>query len=115
MLKAKAFGFLQGVNYRVFGKKFAEMNGIVGYVRNLSDGSVEVVADGTKDDLDALLDHMKKGPTFAKVAHVDYSFALKNGNFMSFEIVRDDSYLVDQIKAYYRFYSNIIANARSSK
>jgi len=115
MLKAKVFGFVQGVNYRAFVKKFADEKGIKGYVKNLSDGSVEVMADGIKADLDTLLDHMRKGPIFAKVAYVDYSFSLKNGNFMSFKIVRDRSYLLDQIKAYHRFFSNIISNARNSK
>ena len=115
MLKAKISGFVQGVSYRVFVKKFADQKGITGHVKNLSDGSVEVVADGMKDDLLELVDHLKKGPLFAKVSRVDYSFFDKNGNFISFEIVRDRSYLLDQVKAYYRFFVNIISNARNSK
>lgn len=93
----------------------ADEKGIKGYVKNLSDGSVEVVAEGTKDMLDNLFEDLKKGPFFAKVSGVDYFFSSKNGNFMSFEIVRDSNYLVDQIKAYYRFFVNIISNARISK
>lgn len=115
MLKAKISGFVQGVSYRAFVKKFADQKGIKGYVKNLSDGSVEVVADGIKDDLLELVDYLKKGPIFAKVSRVDYSFFGKNGNFMSFKIVRDRSYLIDQVKAYYRFFTNIISNARKSK
>ncbi|PIR42470.1 acylphosphatase [candidate division WWE3 bacterium CG_4_9_14_0_2_um_filter_35_11] len=115
MLKAKVFGFVQGVNYRVYAKKSADLKGIKGYVKNLSDGNVEVVADGTKEALDSFVEDLKKGPMFAKVSRVDYSFSSKDGNFMSFEIVRDSNYLVDQIKAYYRFLANIISNARSSK
>ena len=112
MLKAKVFGFVQGVNYRAFVKKFADEKGIKGYVKNLSDGSVEVMADGIKADLDTLLDHMRKGPIFAKVAYVDYSFSLKNGNFMSFKIVRDRSYLLDQIEAYHRFFISVACKLR---
>lgn len=115
MLKAKVNGFVQGVSYRAFVKRIADQKGIKGYVKNLSDGSVEVVADGLKDDLEDLLKHLKVGPLLAKVSRVDYSFLTKNGNFMSFEIVRDSSYIVDQIKAYYRFFINIISNARISK
>ncbi len=107
MLKAKISGFVQGVSYRAFVKKFADQKGIKGYVKNLSDGSVEVVADGIRDDLLELVDHLKKGPIFAKVSRVDYSFFGKNGNFMSFKIVRDSSYLIDQIKAYRIFLKNI--------
>ena len=114
MLKAKIFGFVQGVNYRAFVKKIADQKGIKGYVKNLSDGSVEVVADGIKDDLLELVDHLKKGPIFAKVSRVDYSFFDKNGNFMSFKIVRDSSYLIDQVKAYYRFFMNIVRKLRLS-
>lgn len=115
MLKAKIFGFVQGVSYRAFVKKLADQKGIKGYVKNLSDGSVEVMADGIREDLLELVDHLKKGPIFAKVSRVDYSFYDKNGNFMSFKIVRDSSYLIDQIKAYYHFFLNIISNARKSK
>jgi len=115
MLKAKVSGFVQGVNYRAFVKRFADANGIKGYVKNLSDGTVEVMGEGLQKDLEDLVKILKTGPRFAKVSRVDYSFSLKNGKFISFEIMRDSNYLIDQIKAYYRFFVNIISNARISK
>lgn len=115
MLKANVYGFVQGVGYRLFVNQFANKRGIKGYVKNLSNGSVEVVADGIRADLDDLLKHLNKGPFFAKVQRVDYSFSHKNGNFMSFEIIRESNYFMDQIKAYYRFFLNIISNARITK
>ena len=112
MLKAKVNGFVQGVNFRKSVKKYADELGLIGFVENLEDGSVLVVADGNRPDLDKLLAFLYIGPIFAKVGAVDYAFIDKDGNFMSFEIRRKDDFFVDQIRAYLRFIRNIISNAK---
>lgn len=58
-------GRVQGVGYRWFTQRLAEAYGIAGYVRNLPDGRVEVLAQAEKDVLDAFCDKLREGPSFS--------------------------------------------------
>ncbi len=69
-IHAIAEGRVQGVGYRWFVQKAATKLGLVGYVRNLPDGTVELEAEGDKENLDALINEMKKGPLGAHVQTV---------------------------------------------
>jgi acylphosphatase len=60
-------GSVQGVGYRYFVLRQASVLGVCGYARNLADGSVEVVAEGTENALRALEDRLREGPSFAEV------------------------------------------------
>ena len=44
-------GRVQGVGYRNFVADYAQQTGILGYVRNMPDGSVQVIAEGSEDSL----------------------------------------------------------------
>ena len=46
-------GLVQGVGYRYFVQTCAYETGVVGYVKNLPDGTVKIVAEGNREDLDA--------------------------------------------------------------
>ena len=59
------------VGYRAFVQRHADDLGVRGKVRNLSDGSVECVMEGTRDDVDRLVDLMRQGPFHAHVDAVD--------------------------------------------
>ena len=64
-------GRVQGVCFRMSTEQQAKILGLTGWVRNLSDGRVEVMASGESaliDDLQAWLSH---GPTMAKVLNVE--------------------------------------------
>ena len=63
-------GRVQGVGYRNFVEHLANKNGIDGYVRNLRDGSVEVFAMGTPENLYKLRKGLEKGPMMARVSGV---------------------------------------------
>jgi acylphosphatase len=63
-------GKVQGVFYRQSTREKALSLGIGGTVRNNADGSVVIVATGTADQLDALLQWSKKGPAAARVTAV---------------------------------------------
>ena len=67
-------GDVQGVGYRAFVQRYALDNGITGYAENLSDGRVEVVAEGWEDDLDHLLVRLKAGPAHAVVKDLEISY-----------------------------------------
>ena len=55
-------GRVRGVGYRYFARLRAEIHRITGYVRNLPDGSVEVVAEGSRDALDSFIKDLALGP-----------------------------------------------------
>jgi acylphosphatase len=61
-LDATARGRVQGVGYRVFALREAMALGLDGFVANMGDGSVRVVAEGSRRDLEALLALLREGP-----------------------------------------------------
>ncbi len=63
-------GRVQGVFYRAATKKQAELLGVCGYVRNLPEGQVEVVATGNPARLARLCDWLWQGPPNARVVRV---------------------------------------------
>ncbi|MDE3088279.1 MAG: acylphosphatase [Chloroflexota bacterium] len=85
-LTAIVTGLVQGVNFRWFTQRRATELGLVGYVRNRSDGAVEFVAEGARDALERLLDAARAGPSSAVVEHVDARWAAPTGEFRRFEI-----------------------------
>jgi acylphosphatase len=68
-------GRVQGVGFRMFVLSVAEPLGVTGYVRNLDDGSVEVLAAGPKDKVDDLLGHLYRGPRFSEVRAIEHKEA----------------------------------------
>lgn len=67
---AFVYGRVQGVNFRAFTERCADQLGITGFVRNRSDGTVEVVAEGERPLLEMLLSDLKKGPRSSYVDDV---------------------------------------------
>jgi acylphosphatase len=63
-------GQVQGVGFRAFTHQAARDLKLKGWVRNLTDGRVEIVADGPGKSVTALLDRVKKGPVGARVKDV---------------------------------------------
>ncbi|MGM5484999.1 MAG: acylphosphatase [Nanobdellota archaeon] len=61
------YGRVQGVNFRFSTMKEARKLGINGWVRNNEDGSVETVIEGQEENIDNMLNFLKKGPSLAKV------------------------------------------------
>ncbi|MFI4955035.1 MAG: acylphosphatase [Gammaproteobacteria bacterium] len=64
-------GRVQGVNFRHATLHHATKWGITGWVRNLPDGRVELVACGTTEAIDKLTHWLHRGPPLAKVSNVD--------------------------------------------
>lgn len=85
--RARVFGFVQGVGYRYFCKQHAEHLGVLGYARNMSDGSVEVIAEGNKAGLLAFLDELKTGPSLSDVKSVDVRWENAEGKFTFFRVM----------------------------
>jgi len=70
-----AHGRVQGVGYRAACADQATSLGLGGWVRNRTDGTVEVVASGTGQQLEALRRWMEQGPPAAQVSKVDVTAA----------------------------------------
>lgn len=68
-------GLVQGVGFRWFTSRAARRLGLIGYVRNLADGRVEVVATGTDGQLAELEAALRHGPPHAQVADVETGHA----------------------------------------
>lgn len=81
-------GRVQGVGFRMFVQRHAERLGLVGYVRNDHTNScrLEVVAEGTKDDLEELLRQLQHGPGGARVEDVQVSWGHSQAGFNSFRV-----------------------------
>jgi acylphosphatase len=63
-------GRVQGVGFRYFTKQKADGYGIVGFVRNVSNGGVEIDAAGSLEDMDSFLKAVQKGPSGSRVQKI---------------------------------------------
>lgn len=79
-------GKVQGVGFRNFTQMNAKQLGINGYAKNLPNGQVEVVAEGDKSQLDALVAFLKKGPRFARVDFLNIEERPFTGEYKTFGI-----------------------------
>lgn len=79
-------GRVQGVGFRWFVEREAQILGIAGWVRNNADGSVEVLAQGARDQLFALGSRLREGPRAARVDGVEDSEARPVAGLDSFRI-----------------------------
>lgn len=66
----EVYGRVQAVGFRFFVWRRAESLGLMGWVRNRRDGSVEVLAGGSSEQLDHFLEQLRAGPRFARVDRV---------------------------------------------
>lgn len=79
-------GKVQGVGFRNFTQLNASQLGVTGYAKNLANGKVEVVAEGDKVQLDALVDLLRKGPRYARVDSIEIDERAFTGEYKSFGI-----------------------------
>lgn len=80
------FGKVQDVGFRYSTLHEATSLFLTGYVKNLEDGSVQIVAQGDEKSLDQLVSWVKIGPRFANVDKITTDFREPNAKFKIFEI-----------------------------
>lgn len=73
--------------YRAYAQESATELALVGYVRNLSDGSVEVVAQGDSDTLKAFVEYLHEGSLMAEVESVAVEWRSVGKTFDEFSVL----------------------------
>lgn len=79
-------GRVQGVGFRYFVAENAQRLGLCGWVRNRWDGSVEVLAEGPRADLEKLLSALRRGPTSSYVNEANPQWEFASGEFTGFHV-----------------------------
>ncbi|MHC1610157.1 MAG: acylphosphatase [Candidatus Methanospirareceae archaeon] len=79
-------GRVQGVYFRYATREEANLRGVKGWVRNLSDGRVEAVFEGEKEKVEELIDFCHHGPPSARVSSVKVTWEDYTGDFKGFSI-----------------------------
>jgi len=85
-LRIQVYGIVQGVFFRSSTEEKASSMALTGWVKNRRDGSVEILAEGEKKVLEALLAWCEKGPEGSRVEKVEHSWEDFKGEFSSFYI-----------------------------
>ena len=81
-------GTVQGVFFRQFVKENADKLGIVGYVRNLTAGDVEVLAEAEVEKIEKLACILKKGPEHSQIRGVQIEERKVSDQFKDFQILK---------------------------
>lgn len=79
-------GRVQGVSYRAYALRKATELGLGGWVRNVTDGTVELVAEGNPEPLGALLDWCWQGSPWAQVQAIDARWSDATGEHTTFSV-----------------------------
>jgi acylphosphatase len=80
-------GKVQGVRYRTYVQESATSLGLVGYVKNLSDGTVEVVAQGMPDTLKDFVEYLNEGSLLSKVEGVSVDWRSVRKTYLEFSML----------------------------
>ena len=83
----RIYGHIQGVGFRYFTWQYALKIGVMGFVRNLADGSVEVIAVGSESQIEALDAWLQEGPRTAIVDDVFVEDYLGDKEFTAFQVL----------------------------
>ena len=81
-------GHVQGVGFRAFAAKAATELNLVGGVRNLDDGRVEVDVEGRKTMIDAFIEKLKIGPPAGRVTQIEIQWGSASGRYSTVSIWR---------------------------
>ena len=79
-------GRVQGVFFRDHTQKWASSLGVYGWVKNLANGKVEILAEGEKDRIEDLIRLVREGPPSSRVDSMDIEWSVYKGNNKDFRI-----------------------------
>lgn len=81
-------GTVQGVFFRQFVKEHADNLKLRGFVRNLENGEVEIIAEGQQEQIERLVGFLKKGPEHSQIRNVKIEERKWSGEFEGFKILK---------------------------
>ncbi len=81
-------GEVQGVGFRYFAQRVAARHQVVGYVRNMPDGSVEAHVEGTPESIETFKHDLSVGPRLSRIEQVEELNVEPTGQYPSFRIER---------------------------
>ena len=85
-LHAVVHGMVQGVWFRAWTRDMSRELDVTGWVRNQSDGAVEVLAQGAQDKLELFLERLHDGPPLARVTGIDANWRKREEAFDRFDV-----------------------------
>lgn len=90
MVRAHVFisGWVQGVGFRYWARSEASKLGLTGWVRNISDGRVEAVFEGPKEQVEEMIEKCQEGPRWTGKNRVEVEWKEASKEFSEFEIMR---------------------------
>jgi len=80
-------GRVQGVGFRFYTRDIALETGVKGWVKNLPNGTVEIVAEGSKEEIETFMRQLKKGYLGRNISEIIEIEETYIGTFNSFEII----------------------------
>ncbi len=81
-------GEVQGVGYRYFAQRSSARHQVRGYVKNLEDGRVEVLAEGNANSVESFRHDLAAGPTHSRVGPIEELVLDPSGSYSTFRIER---------------------------
>lgn len=86
-IRIRVSGLVQGVGFRFFTRRQAQKLGLVGYVRNLDNGDVEIVAQGDSEQISKLTEWLEQGgPVSARITNINIGQNSIQENLTSFKV-----------------------------
>ncbi|MFD1018399.1 acylphosphatase [Thalassobacillus hwangdonensis] len=81
-------GTVQGVGFRSMTQQLAANHDIKGWVKNKADGTVEIEAEGSQEDLNRFIDKIKQGPSpYASVENIEMNTVNSSKDFDTFKVL----------------------------
>ena len=80
-------GKVQDVSFRSFAKRNADLLELRGFVKNVDDNRVEVIAEGNKDNIETLIEALRTGSEKSVVKKVEIEWQPYSGVYTDFKII----------------------------
>jgi undecaprenyl diphosphate synthase len=99
-IEINVVGRVQGVNFRKTAQNIAKSMRLTGYVENLDDGSVHIIAQGAEGNLEEFLKWSQHGSLLSKVEGMSYKWIESSEKYKDFEVRKKRTFLKDQVKSF---------------
>jgi len=112
-LEIEAFGRVQAVGFRYTIKSHAVKKRLTGFAANRDTGSVLIVAQGEKKDLEDFLVWLQTSPGFSHVSSLKYSWRKTIKEYDSFEIIRKGNIFSEQARNFYNLGKHLLGKGKA--